>query len=310
MKVGIGIGEIAGVPVDIDGLIAQAMEAEADGFTSGWFAQIFGIDAIMAAALVGRHTARIELGTAVVPTYPRHPAALAQQALTAQAATGGRFTLGIGLSHAVVIESMLGLSYAKPFTHMKEYLAVLGPLVRQGHVAHDGSEYRVTASVSVPGSRPCQILLAALAPRMLGLAGSVGDGTITWMTGPRTLREHTIPTIREAAAKAGRASPRVVVALPIAVTTDIAGARETAARRFQIYGQLPSYRAMLDREGGKDPADVTIVGDEDAVAEQIQGLADLGVTDYVAVPFPVGEAEESLARTRALLVRVARSMRP
>jgi alkanesulfonate monooxygenase SsuD/methylene tetrahydromethanopterin reductase-like flavin-dependent oxidoreductase (luciferase family) len=141
---------------------------------------------------------------------------------------------------------------------------------------------------------------------MLGLAGSVGDGTITWMTGPRTLREHTIPTIREAAAKAGRASPRVVVALPVAVTTDVAGARETAARRFQIYGQLPSYRAMLDREGGKAPADVAIVGDEDTVAAQIQALSDLGVTDYVAVPFPVGRAEESLARTRALLVRVAR----
>lgn len=305
MKIGIGIGELAGTSGDFDDLIAQAKQAEADGFSSGWFANIFGVDAIMAATLVAQHTTRIELGTAVVPTYPRHPTAMAQQALTAQAATGGRFTLGIGLSHAVVIESMLGMSYAKPFSHMKEYMAVLAPLIREGQVAFEGSEYRVAASIKVPGARPCQILLAALAPRMLGLAGSVGDGTITWVTGPRTLRDHIVPTINEAAASAGRSAPRVVAALPVAVTKDLAGARQVAAERFAIYGQLPSYRAMLDREGGKDPADIAIIGDEDTVAEQIQALAGIGVTDYVAVPFPVGTAGDSLAQTRALLVRLA-----
>jgi len=307
MKIGIGIGELAGTSVDFDGLIAQAKQAEMDGFSSGWLANIFGVDAIMAAMLVAQHTTRLEVGTAVVPTYPRHPTVMAQQALTAQAACGGRFTLGIGLSHAVVIESMLGMSYAKPFSHMKEYMAVLAPLIREGQVAFEGSEYRVAASIKVPGARPCQILLAALAPKMLGLAGSVGDGTITWVTGPRTLRDHIVPTISEAASAAGRTSPRVVAALPVAVTKDIVAARKVAAERFAIYGQLPSYRAMLDREGGKDPADVAIVGDEDAVAEQIQALAGIGVTDYVAVPFPVGAAGDSLAQTRALLVRLAAS---
>src|SRR5213592_1750506 len=225
MKIGIGIGDIAGAPAGVDGLIAQAKRAEADGFASGWFANIMGMDAIMAAALCARETRRIELGTAVVPTFPRHPHAMAQQALSAQAIAGGRFTLGIGLSHQIVIEGMLGLSFAKPYSHMKEYLAVLGPLVRTGSVSHEGAEYRVNFALDVPGATPCPILVAALAPKMLALAGREADGTITWMTGLRTVAEHTVPRITEAAAAAGRPAPRVVVSLPIAVTREVAGAR-------------------------------------------------------------------------------------
>src|SRR5216117_2925866 len=190
MKIGIGIGDIAGAPAGVDGLVAQARRAEADGFASGWFANIMGMDAIMAAALCARETRRIELGTAVMPTFPRHPHAMAQQALSAQAIAGGRFTLGIGLSHQIVIEGMLGLSFAKPYTHMREYLAVLAPLIREGHVSHAGEEFRVN------GAKPCPILVAALAPKMLALAGEVADGTITWMTGLKTVREYTAPTIR------------------------------------------------------------------------------------------------------------------
>jgi F420-dependent oxidoreductase-like protein len=306
MRIGIGIGEIGGQPAGIDDLIMQAQRAERDGFASGWFANIFGADAIMAAALCGRETSRIELGTAVVPTYPRHPTAMAQQALTAQAACGGRFALGIGLSHQIVIETMLGLSYAKPYSHMREYMTVLAPLIRAGSVSHQGEEFRVSANMSVAGATPCPILLAALAPKMLALAGREGDGTITWMTGPKTLREHTIPRINAAAVQAGRPKPRVVVGLPVAVTTEIAAARESAGRRFQIYGILPSYRAMLDREGAEGPSDVAIVGDESAVGEQIQQLAAIGVTDYLAVPFPVGDDPvASVERTRTVLVKLA-----
>src|SRR4029079_2561833 len=154
-------------------------------------------------------TSRIELGTAVVPTYPRHPVAMAQAALSAAAISRGRFSLGIGLSHQIVIEGMLGLSFAKPYSHMREYLAVLGPLVRTGQVSFVGDEFRVTANMAVPGEARCPILVAALAPKMLALAGRETDGTITWMTGPKTLREHTVPRICEAAAAAGRATPRV-----------------------------------------------------------------------------------------------------
>ena len=307
MKIGIGIGDIAGAPATVDGLVAQAKRAEADGFASGWFANIFGMDAIMAAALCARETTRIELGTAVVPTYPRHPVAMAQQALSAQAAAGGRFTLGIGLSHQVVIEMMFGLSFAKPYSHMKEYLAVLGPLIRTGSSSHQGADYRVAASVNVPGSTPCQILVAALAPKMLALTGAEADGTITWMTGLRTIREHTVPRIREAAAAAGRPAPRVVVGLPVAVTKETASAKTAAAQQFEIYGTLPSYRAMLDREGASGPADVAIVGDESAVGAALQRLGEAGATDFLAAPFRVPGDDEATARTRALLIKLAKA---
>jgi len=305
MRIGIGIGEISGAPAGVDSLISQAQRAERDGFASGWFANIFGFDAIMAAALCGRATSRIELGTAVVPTFPRHPIAMAQQALSAQAACNGRFALGVGLSHQIVIETMLGFSFAKPYSHMREYLAVLGPLIRTGSASFQGEEYRVTANLAVSGATPCPILVAALAPKMLALAGREADGTITWMTGPKTLREHTIPRITEAAAQAGRPNPRIVVGLPIALTTDRAAAREAAARIFQIYGGLPSYRAMLDREGAEGPADVIITGDQAALAEQIDQLRALGVTDYLAVPFPVGkDTSASVEATRDALIKL------
>ena len=307
IRIGIGIGEISNQPATAADFIAQAKHAERDGFATGWIANIFAFDAIVAAAIAGRETTSIELGTAVVPTYPRHPFAMAQEALSAQAAIGGRFALGIGLSHQIVVEGMWGFSFAKPYTHMKEYLAVLAPLVREGQVSHAGDEYRVNASLRVPGAKPCPILIAALAPKMLALAGAVGDGTITWMTGPKTLREHTAPRIREAAHQAGRPEPRIVVGLPIAVTKDAPAAREAAARTFQIYGALPSYRSMLDREGAEGPADVAIVGDEDGVAEAIERLGEYGATDLLAVPFGFGaDPAAAVERTRAVLARLAR----
>jgi F420-dependent oxidoreductase-like protein len=301
MRIGIGLGDLTGKPATIDDLVAQAKRAEADGFSSGWLANIFGVDAITAAALCGRETSRLELGTAVVPTYPRHPMAMAQQALTAAAAASGRFTLGIGLSHQIVIESMLGLSWAKPLSHMREYLAVLAPLIRGGSVQHEGKEYRVNVGVAVPGAAPCPILLAALAPKMLALAGSVGDGTITWMTGLKTVRDHIVPRIVAAAVEAGRSAPRVVVSLPVAVTRDPAAARRRAAEQFQIYGTLPSYRAMLDREGAEGPADVVLTGDASEVGEALTNLAAAGATDFLAVPFPVDGDADAIERSRAFL---------
>jgi F420-dependent oxidoreductase-like protein len=307
MRIGIGIGEIGNQPATIDDIVTQAERAERDGFASAWLANIFGIDAMTAVAVAGRSTSRIELGTAVVPTYYRHPFGMAQQASSTQAACRNRFVLGIGLSHQIVIETMMGLSWARSYSHMKEYLSVLAPLLREGRADFDGSEYRVHASLAVVGATPCPILLAALAPKMLALAGEVGDGTITWMTGANTLRDHTVPRIREAAERAGRPRPRVVVGLPVAVSPDVALARETAGRAFQIYGTLPSYRAMLDREGVEGPAEVAIVGDEDAVGEAIGRLDESGVTDFLAAPFPVGkDGRESVERTRAILARLAR----
>jgi 5,10-methylenetetrahydromethanopterin reductase len=306
MRIGIGIGEITGVPGTIDNLVAQAKRAEADGFASGWLANIFGMDAIMAAAVCARETSRLELGTAVVPTFPRHPVAMAQAALSAAAIGRGRFSLGIGLSHQIVVEGMLGLSWRKSYSHMREYLAVLGPLVRDGSASFAGDEFSVNATMKVPGASPCPILVAALAPKMLALAGSETDGTITWMTGPKTIRDHVAPRIGEAAATAGRPTPRVIVGLPIAVTSNREAARASAARAFQVYGMLPSYRAMLDREGAEGPADVAIVGDEAAVRGALDALRAAGATDFLAAPFPVEGDQGAVERTRDLLGRVAR----
>jgi 5,10-methylenetetrahydromethanopterin reductase len=306
MKIGIGIGDIAGSPADCDGLVAQAKRAEADGFASGWFAHIMGMDAMTAVAICARETSRIELGTAVVPTFTRHPAAMAQQALSTQAAARGRFSLGVGLSHQMVIEGMYGLSFAKPFSHMKEYLAVLAPLIRTGSVSHAGEEYRVNFNLMVPGAKPCPILMAALAPKMLALCGRETEGTITWMTGPRTIRDHVVPRITEGAKEGGRPAPRVVVGLPIAVTKRVEAARGSAGQQFQIYGALPSYRAMLDREGAGGPADVAIVGDEAAVTQQLDAIAEAGATDFLAIPFRVEGDPEAIERTRALLVARAK----
>jgi len=284
MRIGMFGGDTANRT--IDDVVADARRAESEGFASYWLPQIFGMDAISTLALVGREVPRVELGTAVVPTYPRHPMMLAQQSLTTQAACGGRFVLGIGLSHQIVIENMFGYSFDKPARHMREYLAILAPLIREPReVQFDGDTLHAHGSVNVADAPPCPILLAALAPRMLELAGAVADGTITWMTGPATLAEYTIPAINAAADAAGRAAPRVCASLPVCVTDDVDGARKRAADEFVMYGYLPSYRAMLDREGAAGPADVAIVGDASVVRDAVEHLAGIGVTDFAPALF-------------------------
>jgi F420-dependent oxidoreductase-like protein len=224
---------------------------------------------------------------------------MAQQAMTAWDATGGRFTLGIGLSHQIVIEAMFGLSFDKPAAHMREYLAVLLPLLREGNVAFAGDQYQVHAPLERAGdpAGPA-VLLAAMAPVMLRLAGEVADGTLLWMTGPKTVANHVAPRINKAAADAGRPPPQVVAALPIAVTNDVDAAKQEAASTFEIYGGLPSYRAMLDAEGAAGPADVAIVGDEATVSAGIHAMADAGVTEFNASCFGDGD---TIRRTTDLL---------
>jgi F420-dependent oxidoreductase-like protein len=282
----------------VDHVVEEATQAASDGFASLWYSNIFALDAMTACAVAGREVVGIELGTSVVPTYTRHPHAMAQQAATTQDACRGRFVLGIGLSHKVVIESMFGLSFDKPAKHMREYLAVLMPLLHDGSVSYKGEQYTVNAPLERPAGAP-QVLMAALAPVMLKLAGSMADGTTTWMTGPKTIADHIGPSVRAAAAEAGRPEPRVVASLPICVTDDADGARERAGTTFAVYGSLPSYRAMLDREGAAGPAEVAIVGDEAAVTAGIEQMADAGATDFGAAVF--GTADE-MARTRALVV--------
>ena len=302
MRIGVSLTEPPADRDPLGQLREQITAAAADGFASGWLANIFGVDALTALAVSGRDVPGFELGTAVVPTYPRHPGALAQQALTVQAALEGRLALGIGLSHQIVIEGMYGYSFDKPARHMREYLEVLVPLLRDGASSFTGETLQGNLGLSGPRDHPTPVLLAALAPQMLRLAGGVADGTILWMTGPATVESHIVPRITEAAEAAGRPAPRVVCILPVCVTSDVDGARERAAKVFSIYGQLPSYRAMLDKEGAATPGDVAIVGDEAAVRGQIRHLAEIGVTDFVAASYGAGdEATATREVLRSLL---------
>jgi F420-dependent oxidoreductase-like protein len=298
MRIGILAAE-TGETQALGKLTDQLRRAADDGFTSLWMSNIFGLDALTSLAVAGSQVPGIELGTAVVPTYPRHPAALAQQVLTTALAVGpGRLTLGIGLSHKIVIEDMYGYSFDRPARHMREYLSVLLPLLNGSPVSVDGGTLSAHIGLSTPRAGRVPVLLAAMAPRMLDLAGAQTEGTVLWMTGPATVRDYVVPAISAAASAAGRPSPRVVCSLPVCVTSDPAAARASAAKEFAIYGQLPSYRAMLDREGAAGPGDVAIIGDEDTVAAQILALADAGVTDFVAAELAGGQDRE---RTRNLL---------
>lgn len=289
----------------LDQVADQVQRAADAGFASVTASQIFGYDALTLLAVVGQRVPGIELVTGVVPTYPRHPIVLAGQALTVQAATGGRLTLGVGLSHQIVIENMFGFPFDRPARHMREYLTALVPLLHGEQVAVHGETVTAATMGPLDVDAPAPpVLVAALGPRLLELAGTLADGTVLWMTGPATVRSHIVPTITAAAEAAGRPAPRVAVGLPVCVTDDPASARERAAQLFALYGGLPSYRAMLDREGAAGPEDVALVGDEDAVAEQIASVGVAGATDLSASIFgDPGERE----RTFALLSNLAKA---
>src|SRR5579863_8706069 len=297
MRIGVSLQDPSG-PAPMTALREELQRAADHGFASAWMSNIFGVDALTALAVAGSQVPGIDVGTAVVPTYPRHPAALAQQARTMAAAVDGRLILGIGLSHKVVIEDMFGYDFGRPVLHMREYLSVLLPLLDGQQASFSGVTVRANIGLSTPSPGRVPVIVAALGAQMLRLAGERTDGTILWMTGPATVRDHVVPVITAAAKDAGRPSPRVVCILPICVTSDPADAKERAAQVFAIYGELPSYRAMLDREGAAGPADVAIVGDEAAVTAQIAALAEAGVTDFVAGEY-TGGADG--ARTRTFL---------
>lgn len=278
MKIGVFVQEGR-----IDKAVERIRDAEERGFARAWMPQIFAIDAMTTLAIAGREVSRIELGTAVVPTYPRHPTSMAIQARTVQQASGGRFTLGVGLSHKVVIEGMLGMKWGE-VRHLREYLSILLPLVRGEVAEFEGETLTGKIALDVP-SDPVPVLVAALGPKLLDLAGRLTEGTTTWVTGLETLRNHVIPSIQAGATAAGRPQPQVVAALPVAVTDDPDAARAVAAKAFAVYGHLPSYRAMLDRENAGGPADVAIVGNEATVKDRIEQFAEIGVTEFVVVPF-------------------------
>ena len=301
MRIGAGL-ETNGT---VEQVVDRAKRIASTGVSSLWSSQIFGHDALTVLAIVGREVPEVEVGSAVIPVHPRHPMILAAQALTVQDACGGRFCLGIGLSHKMVVEGIWGLSFDRPAEFMREYLSILMPLLEGEQVSFAGELMSTNTIGPLEGANgnPPSVLVAALGPAMLDLTGELADGTITWMTGPRTIEQHVVPRITASAERAGRRAPRVAVNLPVCVTSDPDAAREVADKTFAIYGQLPSYRAMLDREGAPGPADVSIVGDAEEVAAQIRVFEAIGTTDFAGALF--GSREER-DRTADLLGELAK----
>jgi F420-dependent oxidoreductase-like protein len=285
----------------VDSVTAQLLRLERLGFDSAWMPGIpNGPDILTLLAVAGRATQRIEIGTAIVPAYPRHPAVLAAQALTVNDALDGRLTLGVGVSHQKVIEGQLGLSFDGPAAYMQEYLSVLRPLLDRQEVDFRGDvlRTRIRLEASTSGLAPPSVLLAALGDRMLGVAAAMADGIVTWMTGLATIEHRSIPTLLAAAEAAARPSPRVVVGLPVMVTSDVEAALKRANEEFAVYGRLPSYQAMLAAEGASAPGAVAVLGDEAAISAVLARVKSIGGTDFQATTF--GEADE-IARTLEFL---------
>lgn len=277
------IGMVLNTESSVADVVGQAARIHAAGFSTAWSTQIFGLDALSTLAVVGASVPELELGTAVIPIYGRHPQVLAQQALTAQSASTGRLTLGIGLSHRIVVEGLWGESYSRPASYMAEYLDALVPLLRGEAALHDGERLKAITMgpLSIEANRP-DLLLAALGDRMLELAGSLTEGTVTWMTGISTIRDHVAPKITAAAMTAGRAAPRIAVALPICLTDDPARAAAMIDEELAIYPTLPSYAAMLEKEGVQSASGIGLIGSAEQIIDGIGRLSAAGGTELLA----------------------------
>jgi F420-dependent oxidoreductase-like protein len=294
---GAGLGTVA----DVTGAVRAAADA---GFDGVWVPQTMSVDALTALAVAASTVPTIPIGTAVVPVQGRHPVPLTQQALTvADAAGPGRFTLGLGVTHAVVSESFYGFPYRDAVALCREELEALAGLFGPDRHAELAGQHLTThATLNFVGTPP-SVVVAALGPKMLELAGTLTDGTVTWMTGPLTLRETVVPTITAAASRAGRGAPRVIAGLPVCVTDNPDAARDAVRPRIEGAGRMPSYRRQLRAEGLEDVADLAIVGDAGTVAARVEALAEIGVTELMADVFGSGDEPEE---TRKVLTGLGR----
>ncbi len=295
--VGPGLGPTGSWPE----MVGRFSSAERAGYSSAWSSQLFGPDPLLLSCAALTTTERIEIGTAVVTMRTRHPIVLAQEALTLAAASGGRFTLGLGLGHPPVLARTFGLPSDRPLQHLTEYLEIILALMRGERVQVAGAEYTVDAALEITGAAPPSLLLAALRPKVLEIAGRLSDGTITWMGGLNYLATIAVPLISAAALSAGRRPPRIVAGFPVAVTNRPDSALDQALRELGPYVRMPSYKAVLEMEGASGPTDVCIVGDEGYVERYVGRIAEAGVTDLVVAPLLVPEDPASQQRTLEFL---------
>ena len=307
MQISLNVAVGAAGPQSHADVVTEVREAAAAGLAGAWWPQLPPVpgvtpwDALTSIAVTGAAVPAVALGTAVVVAYAQHPFALAGQALTTAAVVGDRLTLGVGVSHRWVVEGVLGGRFDRPARYLREYLEVLVPALRGEAVDHAGEFLAAQGCVDVAGATPPGVVLAALGPAMLRLAGELADGTVTTWTGPATLADRVVPALTRAAAGAGRPAPRVIANLPVCVTADEAAARRFVAERYGAAAGMPSYRAMLDAEGTDLPG-VVVAGDEAAVERHLGRLADAGATEFVASPFG---SPEDCARTVAVLADLA-----
>ena len=286
----------------LDSCIRELTQARDDGFARVWMTQMpYDVDLLTVLAAAMHEVSDVKVGSGVVPIQNQHPMLMAQRALTLNQIAGGRFTLGVGVTHRAVTEGMWGISWDRSVRRLSEYLDGLLPLLAGEQVNATGEMLTTRGALQISGAPAPEVYVAALGPQMLRVTGRRTAGTITWMTGPKTLKEHIGPTLRAAADEAGRPEGAVSVAaaLPVAVTDDVAAVRSLAAKEFAMYGQLPSYRAMLDREGYAGPEDAALIGDEATVRERLDEVRAASVDEFVAIPFD--PSPEGRDRTRALL---------
>jgi 5,10-methylenetetrahydromethanopterin reductase len=305
MKIGLFVHGTPGE--ELGSILARFREAESAGFHTIWTGHTFTTDSLTLLALAGRETSSVELATWVIPTYPRHPTAMAQQALTTQAACGNRLLLGIGLSHQVIVERKFGLDYSKPVRHAREYLTALRGLLSGEFTKHKGEEFRIALQLQVPGTKPPPVLLAALGPQMLQLAGRLADGAAIWLGGPNYLETFAIPTLLESAQKAERPTPRIAVGLPVVVTDRCDEMRPRVAAELALSSGLPSYQSVLNREGVKGPEEVSLIGDEETVRAKLEHLETIGVTDFNATLLDLEGDLETRQRTFNFLSEMAKT---
>ncbi|MDX3660067.1 TIGR03564 family F420-dependent LLM class oxidoreductase [Streptomyces sp. ID05-26A] len=289
----------------VEAVVEEAAEAAGHGVTSVWTGQRLDYDAIGLAGLVGSRVPGIDVGVSAVPIFARHPLLVASQAQTTQAAVGGRFHLAVALGAPPIVEQAFGLPWERPVARLREFLTVLGPLLRGEPVEHEGEllTARSLLPTHVPGASRTPVLVAAMAPKALRVAGELADGTVPYLAGPRVLAEHIVPAITAAAA--GRPAPRVVALVPAAVTTS-PDARRTMADGLAFYTRFESYRRVLALNGTEDPSDLALIGDEDTVAAGLRAYAEAGATEIVLTAHHDLDAA-TRSRTRRLAGLLARA---
>ncbi|MFD0364705.1 TIGR03564 family F420-dependent LLM class oxidoreductase [Nocardia sp. GCM10030253] len=318
MRIGVMIGPEKGDTArKLSRMLADIEWAESAGMDTAWIPQLpTDFDALITVALMGSRTSRIELGTAVVPLQAQHPIALARQALAAHTAAGGRLALGVGPSHHWIVRDMLGLPYDRPAAYTRDYLEVLNAgLSGPGHVAVENTSFTVRNQLDLGPVEPLPLLIAALGPVMLRIAGEHADGTILWMADERAIADHVVPKITAAAAGAGRPAPRIVAGLPVCLCRP-AEVDEARARANRILGEAevsPNYQRLLEQGAARDIGDLCIAGDEDAIAAGLRRYAAAGATDLSVRLLPLGDDRDALVaskrRTREMIATLAKELR-